>query len=72
MLGELPNEAAALVATYGCCDQALLDVLFGRAVPLGNLPFDLPSSMSAVEASREDVPFDTAAPLFKFGHGLRL
>jgi beta-glucosidase len=71
VLGELPNEAAALVATYGCCDRALLDVLFGRAQPRGRLPFDLPSSMSAVEASREDVPFDTAAPLYRFGHGLR-
>jgi beta-glucosidase len=72
VLGQLPHEAAALVATYGCCDQALLDVLFGRALPVGNLPFDLPSSMAAVEASPEDVPFDTVAPLFKFGHGLRL
>jgi beta-glucosidase len=24
-----------------------------------------------VEASRSDVPFDTADPLFTFGHGLR-
>ena len=36
----------------------------------GRLPFDLPRSMAAVEASREDVPFDTADPLFRFGHGL--
>jgi beta-glucosidase len=35
------------------------------------LPFDLPSSMAAVVASRPDVPFDTADPLFRFGHGLR-
>jgi beta-glucosidase len=27
--------------------------------------------MAAVEASRPDVPFDTADPLFRFGHGLR-
>ena len=26
--------------------------------------------MAAVEASRPDVPFDTADPLFRFGHGL--
>jgi beta-glucosidase len=71
VLGQLPQEAAVLVATYGCCDRALLNVLFGRSQPLGRLPFDLPSSMSAVVASREDVPFDTAAPLFRFGHGLR-
>ena len=29
------------------------------------------ASMAAVEASRPDVPFDTADPLFRFGHGLR-
>jgi beta-glucosidase len=26
--------------------------------------------MAAVVASRSDVPFDTADPLFRFGHGL--
>jgi beta-glucosidase len=71
VLGELPTEAAAVVATYGCCDRALLDVAFGRDQPAGRLPFDLPRSMSAVVASREDVPFDTTEPLFRHGHGLR-
>ena len=51
--------------------SALLDVLTGAASPQGSLPFDLPSSMSAVEANRPDVPFDTSDPLFRFGHGLR-
>ena len=37
---------------------------------MGKLPFDLPRSMAAVEASKEDVPFDTENPVFKFGHGL--
>jgi len=27
--------------------------------------------MVAVAASRSDVPFDTADPIFRFGHGLR-
>ena len=49
----------------------MLDVLVGDARPEGALPFDLPSSMAAVEANRPDVPFDTADPLFRFGHGLR-
>jgi beta-glucosidase len=71
VLTTLADEVAAMVATYGCCDEALLDVLFGRAFPEGALPFDVPRSMAAVAASREDVPFDTADPLFKFGHGFR-
>jgi len=32
----------------------------GRARP-GKLPFDVPRSMAAVEASRPDVPFDTVS-----------
>ncbi|MEV6144627.1 hypothetical protein [Streptomyces sp. NPDC051992] len=40
----------------------------GRASMTGTLPFDLPASDAAVAASREDAPFDTAAPLFRHGH----
>ncbi|GLY01818.1 glycoside hydrolase family 3 N-terminal domain-containing protein [Actinoplanes sp. NBRC 101535] len=63
---------AALVGSFGSSDEALLDVLFGRAPATGTLPFELPSSMAAVEASREDVPNDTAGPLFPNNHGLSL
>ena len=64
------RSSPSLVANYGANARALLDVLTGAAQPKGKLPFDLPSSMAAVEASREDVPFDTKDPLFRFGHGL--
>jgi len=60
----------ALIASFGSNARAVLDVAVGDASPGGRLPFDLPRSMAAVEASREDVPFDTADPLFRFGHGL--
>ena len=45
-------------------------MLTGVVAPSGRLPFYLPRSMAAVEASRPDVPFDTEDPLFRFGHGL--
>jgi beta-glucosidase len=64
-------EAAAIVANWGVSAPALLDVITGEASPTGALPFDLPSSAEAVADSRPDVPFDTADPLFRFGHGLR-
>jgi beta-glucosidase len=70
ILTPFVDTAAAIVVNYGASARALLDVLFGAAEPRGSLPFDLPSSMVAVEASRPDVPFDTADPLFRFGHGL--
>ena len=72
VIPELAEHAAALLANYGSDADALLDVLTGRAAPEGKLPFDLPRSMAAVEASREDVPFDTENPVFRFGHGLSL
>jgi beta-glucosidase len=71
VLTPLVAEAAAIIGNYGIDQTALLDVLFGGALPEGNLPFDLPRSMTAVLASHSDAPFDTEDPLFSFGHGLR-
>ncbi|MEU4162176.1 glycoside hydrolase family 3 N-terminal domain-containing protein [Actinoplanes sp. NPDC026670] len=72
VLTPLASTAAALTGSFGSSDEALLDVLFGRCPATGTLPFELPSSMAEVEASREDVPNDTANPLFPDSHGLHL
>ncbi|MET9597388.1 glycoside hydrolase family 3 N-terminal domain-containing protein [Streptomyces sp. NPDC006459] len=72
VIPEIAERAAALIADYGASDAALLDVAFGRATPEGRLPFELPRSMKAVEASRPDVPNDTFDPVFPHGHGLAL
>lgn len=71
VLAGLAAQATALMVNYGCSDDACLDILLGENAPEGKLPFDLPRSMDAVRKSREDVPFDTENPLFRFGHGLR-
>lgn len=71
ILTPFVDELAALTGNWGANARALLDVLTGAAEPKGSLPFELPSSMAAVEANRPDVPFDTADPLFRHGHGLR-
>ena len=72
VIPEVASQATALTVSYGSSEDAYLDVIFGTsgAAPEGKLPFDLPSSMEAVQGSKEDVPFDTACPLFKFGYGL--
>ncbi len=62
--------AFATVPTIVDICRAFLDLVFGHAVPRGRLPFDLPSFTQAVLDSRSDVAFDTADPLFRFGHGL--
>ncbi|KAF2996200.1 hypothetical protein E8E13_001320 [Curvularia kusanoi] len=69
---EIAEQAKALLVDYGASGEAFLDVVFGTDgyAPLGKLPFDLPRSDKAVDESKEDVPFDTADPVFKFGHGL--
>ena len=72
ILTPLAEVAAAITVNWGASGAALLDVLSGAFPAQGRLPFDLPRSMVAVEASRPDVPFDTADPLFRFGHGLAL
>jgi len=72
ILTPIAEIAAAMTVNWGASGAALLDVLSGAFPAQGRLPFDLPRSMAAVEASRPDVPFDTADPLFRFGHGLAL
>ena len=70
VLTELKDMSGALLGTFGVSDEAMLDIVFGRHNPVGKLPFELPSSMAEVEAQLEDVPDDTANPLFPFGWGL--
>ncbi len=72
ILTPLVEAGVAITANWGAGAPALLDVLSGAATATGALPFDIPRSMAAVEASRPDVPFDTADPLFRFGHRVEL
>jgi len=69
ILTPLQSKARALLANFGVSDEALIDVLTGRARPEGKLPFELPSSMEAVAAQRPDMPHDSARPLYPFGFG---
>ena len=71
VIPEISAKAWGLLADYGASDAALLDVVFGKAKPAGKLPFELPSSMAAVRAQKEDVPYDSKKPLYKFGFGLQ-
>lgn len=70
VIPEISREAQALLADFGASDAAVLDVVFGRARPEGQLPFELPSSMEAVRAQKADVPYDSKDPLYPFGFGL--
>jgi beta-glucosidase len=69
ILTPLKGKARAIVANFGVSDEALLDVLAGRAKPQGKLPFALPASMDAVAAQKPDVAHDLPRPLYRFGFG---
>ncbi len=70
VIPEISAKAKGLLADFGASDAAVLDVIFGRYKPGGHLPIELPSSMEAVRNQKEDVPYDSKDPLYKFGFGL--
>jgi beta-glucosidase len=70
VIPEIAALSKALLANFGANDDALLDVIFGKINPQAKLPFELPSSMENVRKQKEDLPYDSENPLFKFGFGL--
>lgn len=70
ILTNLRDKATALIGDFGSSDEAFLDALTGKAALRGRLPFELPSSMAAVEAQAEDAPHDSKAPLYPIHFGL--
>ncbi len=70
VIPEISADAKGLLADFGASDVAVLDVVFGKYKPGGHLPIELPSSMQAVRDQKEDVPYDSKDPLYKFGYGL--
>lgn len=67
---EINAAAKAVLGEYGASDEAVLNVIFGKAKPQGKLPFELPSSMEAVRNQKEDLPHDSENPLYEYGFGL--
>lgn len=70
VIPEIAEASVALLGEFGADDRALLDLIFGHVNPTGKLPFELPRTMAAVEQQKPDLPYDSADPLFPFGHGL--
>ena len=70
VIPDIAARSAGLIANFGASDEVFLDAVFGHFSPSGKLPFEMPSSMDAVRAQKEDVPYDSEQPLFPFGYGL--
>ena len=69
VLTNVRAKAGALIAIFGASDAAVLDVVSGRARAEGRLPFELPSSMGAVEGQDPAAADDTVKPLYAVGAG---
>jgi beta-glucosidase len=67
---EINTASKAVIGDFSSQDNIILDLIFGKFKPTGKLPFELPSSMVAVEKQKEDVPYDSENPLYHFGFGL--
>ena len=72
ILTNIRDKADALIGLFGASDAALIDVVLGRAAPLGHLPVELPRSMAAVASQRPDLANDSRDPLYPVGWGLSL
>ena len=68
VLWELEPSADAILVDFGVQQQAVLDLVSGKAEPSGLLPVELPANMETVEAHCEDVPFDMEVYVDQAGH----
>ncbi|AUH00327.1 beta-glucosidase [Prodigiosinella confusarubida] len=70
ILSNIVNKTRAIIANFGVSDDVLLSKLTSTNAFTGKLPFELPSSMSAVRKQHADLPYDSKNALFPFGFGL--
>nr|AHI07415.1 beta-glucosidase [uncultured microorganism] len=76
IFAEFEDKADAILVSFGVQDQAIMDVLSGKAEPSGLLPFQMPANMKTVEEQYEDVPHDmecyvdSEGNTYDFGYGM--
>lgn len=58
IFSEIEGNASAILVHMGVQDQALMDIISGKAEPSALLPFQMPADMKTVEEQLEDVPRD--------------
>ncbi|OPC66435.1 beta-glucosidase [Elizabethkingia bruuniana] len=76
VFSEFERHADGILVNFNVSNQAVLDIISGKAEPSGLLPVQLPADMKTVETQKEDVPFDmvpykdTEGHAYDFGYGL--
>ncbi len=76
VFSEFEGSASAILVHMGVMDQAIMDIISGKAEPAGLLPMQMPASMKEIETQFEDVPRDmkchedSDGNSYDFGYGL--
>lgn len=76
VFGEFEKSVDAILVNFRVQDQAIMDMLVGKAEPSGLLPLQMPADMQTVEKQLEDVPQDmkpykdAAGNIYDFGFGM--
>ncbi len=76
IFSELDKQVDATLINFRVQDQAILDIISGKAEPSGLLPMQMPADMSTVEKQAEDAPQDmkchqdTEGGIYDFGFGM--
>ncbi|MFN8354223.1 MAG: glycoside hydrolase family 3 N-terminal domain-containing protein [Spirosomataceae bacterium] len=68
VFSELEGKSNAILVNFRVQDQALLDLISGKAEPSALLPLQMPADMSTVEKQAEDVPQDMKCHVDSEGH----
>lgn len=71
IIPDINAATKALIADFDCSDEVIMELIFGQFQPSGKMPFELPSSVEAVEQQKEDLPYDSENPLYPFGAGMQ-
>ena len=76
VFSEIEKYANAIITDFGVQNQAIMDIVSGKAEPSGLLPLQMPADMLTVEKQFEDVPHDmichtdSEGHLYDFGYGM--
>ena len=58
VVSEFEGAADAILVTFDCMNQCILDIVSGKVEPSALLPMQLPADMKTVEEQFEDTPHD--------------
>ena len=58
LVPEFEPYSDAILVSFGCQNQAILEIISGKVEPSALLPMQLPANMKTVEEQYEDVPYD--------------